>query len=111
MGTVDNLRVNKDMQRVVYLGVKVDKTLIEDSQREVHENIADANEKEFMYLDGDSHLIIPIGSVNINKDTKIAMARGIGYDIFRRTGRFNTQQRFDRNYERAVFKSCYPDID
>lgn len=111
IGTIDNLWVNKDMQRVVYLDVKADKTLIEDSQREVHENIADGNEKEFMYRDGDSHLIIPIGSVNINKDTKTVMASGIGYDTFRRTGRFNTQQRFDRNYERAVLRSYYPDND
>lgn len=111
IGTIDNLWVNKDMKRVVYLDVKADKALIEDSGREVHDTIAGENEREFMYRDGDSHLIIPIGSVNINKDTKTVMANGIGYDTFRRTGRYNTQQRFDRNYERSVFRSYYPDRD
>lgn len=111
IGTIDNLWVNKDMQRVIYLDVKADKMLVEDSHREVHDTIASDSEREFMYRDGDSHLIIPIGSVSINKDTKIVMAKGIGYDTFRRTGRYNTQQRFDRNYERAVLRSYYPSND
>jgi len=109
IGTIDNLWVNKDMQRVIYLDVKADKALMEDSHREVHDTIAGENEREFMYRDGDSHLIIPIGSVNINKDTKIVMAKGIGYDTFRKTGRYNSQQRFDRNYEKAVLRSYYPE--
>ncbi|WP_125721794.1 PRC-barrel domain-containing protein [Flavobacterium ustbae] len=108
IGTIDDLWVNKDMQRVVYLDVKADKALMEDSRNEVHQTIASDNGSEFMYRDGDSHLIIPIGSVNINKDTKTVMASGIGYDTFRRTGRYNTQQRFDRNYERAVLRGYYP---
>ncbi|HEY1194140.1 PRC-barrel domain-containing protein [Flavobacterium sp.] len=109
IGKVDNLWVNKDMQRVVYLDVNVDKELIEDSKREIHDTIANQNEREFMYRDGDSHLIIPIGSVTINKDTKIVQANSIGYDTFRKTGRYDTQHYFDRNYERAVLRSYYPD--
>jgi len=109
IGKVDNLWVNKDMQRVVYLDVNVDKALIEDGKREVHDTIANENGKEFMYRDGDSHLIIPIGSVTINKDTKIVQANSIGYDTFRKTGRFNQQHNFDRNYERSVLRSYYPD--
>ncbi|QSW88914.1 MULTISPECIES: PRC-barrel domain-containing protein [Flavobacterium] len=109
IGKVDNLWVNKDMQRVVYLDVNVDKELIEDSKHEIHDTIANENTREFMYRDGDSHLIIPIGSVTINKDTKIVQANSIDYDTFRRTGRYNTQHHFDRNYERSVLKSYYPD--
>ena len=97
------------MQRVVYLDVKVDKTLIEDSRNEVHDTIAHENGREFIYKEGDSHLIIPIGSVNINKDTKIVLANGISYDTFRRTGRYNIQDNFDRNYERSILRSYYPD--
>ncbi|MFD2940180.1 PRC-barrel domain-containing protein [Flavobacterium notoginsengisoli] len=108
IGTIDNLWVNKDMQRVVYLDVKVDKKLIEDSHNEVHDAIAYDNGKEFVYKDGDSHIIIPIGSVNINKDTKIVMANGIGYDTFRNTSRYNSQYNFGRDYERNVMKSYYP---
>lgn len=111
IGKIDNLWVNKDMQRVVYLDVKVDKALIDDSRNEVHDTIAHENGKEFVYKEGDSHLIIPIGSVNINKDTKIVMANSISYDTFRRTGRYNIQHNFDRNYERSVLRSYYPDYD
>ena len=110
IGKIDNLWVNKDMQRVVYLDVKLDKGLIED-RNEVHNAIADDNGREFVYRDGDSHIIIPIGSVNINKDTKVVMANTIGYDTFRTTSRYNLQQNFDRNYERRVMNSYYPDDD
>jgi sporulation protein YlmC with PRC-barrel domain len=109
IGKIDNLWVNKDMQRVVYLDVNVDKSLIEDSKNEVHDAIANESVNEFVYKDGNNHIIIPIGSVSINKDTKIVMANSIGYDTFRKTTRYNQQQNFDRNYERKVFDSYYPD--
>ncbi len=108
IGKVDNLWVNKDMQRVVYLDVNVDKELIEDSKNDVHDAIANDNVNEFMYKDGNSHIIIPIGSVSINKDTKIVMANSIGYDTFRKTTRYNQEQNFDRNYEKKVLNSYYP---
>ena len=111
IGKVDNLWVNKDMQRVVYLDVKVDKKLIEDSRKEVHNALANENQKEFIYKDGDSHIIIPIGSVSINKDLKTVMANSIGYDTFRNTSRYSSQHNFDRNYERRVMKSYYPEHD
>ncbi|MEN2398734.1 PRC-barrel domain-containing protein [Flavobacterium sp. MC2016-06] len=109
IGKIDNLWVNKDMMRVVYLDVNVDKTLIEDSRNQVHDAIANDNGREFVYKDGDSHIIIPIGSVSINKDTKIVMANNIGYDTFRNTSRYNRQQNFDREYERRVYNSYYPE--
>ena len=111
IGTIDNLWVNKDMQRVVYLDVNVDKALIDDSRNEVHDAIASESGREFIYKDGDSHIIIPIGSVSINKDTKTVMANSIGYDTFRNTGRYNAQHNFDRNYERRVMRSYYPEND
>jgi len=111
IGKIDNLWVNKDMQRVVYLDVKLDKKLLDDQRNEVRNVIANDSGKEFIYKEGDSHIIIPIGSVNINTDTKIVMANSIGYDTFRNTSRYNTQQNFDREYERRVMKSYYPDND
>lgn len=111
IGKIDNLWVNKDMERVVYLDVKVDKALIEDSRNEVHDVIANENNKELVYKDGDSHIIIPIGSVSINKDTKIVMANNIGYNTFRNTNRYNSVDNFDREYERRVMKSYYPEND
>lgn len=111
IGKIDNLWVNKDMQRVVYLDVKLDKGLLEDNRNEVHDAIANDNGKEFIYKEGDSHIIIPIGSVNINKDTKIVMANSIRYETFRNTNRYNQQYNFDREYERRVMKSYYPEND
>jgi hypothetical protein len=39
------------------------------------------------------------------------MANNIGYDTFRKTSRYNTQHNFDREYERRVMKSYYPEND
>jgi hypothetical protein len=111
IGKIDNLWVNKDMKRVVYLDVKLDKGLLDDNHNEVRDVIANDHGKEFIYKEGDSHIIIPIGSININKDTKTVMANSIGYDTFRNTSRYNTQQNFDREYERRVMKSYYPEND
>ncbi|SNR40363.1 PRC-barrel domain-containing protein [Flavobacterium sp. ov086] len=111
IGKIDNLWVNKDMKRVVYLDVKLDKGLLDDNHNEVRDVIANDNGKEFIYKEGDSHIIIPIGSVNINKDTKTVMANSIGYDTFRNTSRYNTQNNFDRDYEKRVMKSYYPEND
>ncbi|WP_099712853.1 PRC-barrel domain-containing protein [Flavobacterium sp. 9] len=108
VGEIDNLWVNKDMQRVVYLDVKLDKRLLEDSRNEVRDVIANDNGKEFIYKEGASHIIIPIGSVSINKDTKIVMANSLGYDTFRNTNRYDRQHNFDREYERRVMNSYYP---
>jgi sporulation protein YlmC with PRC-barrel domain len=109
IGTIDNLLVNKEIQRVVYLDVIVDKDLIEDSRQHVHNAPINENGQEFMYKDGDNHIIVPIGSVVINKDTKTVMANNIRYDTFRNTSRYNRQQSFDRDYERRVMNSYYPD--
>lgn len=111
IGTINDVWVNKDMKRVVYLDVNVNKALIEDSRNEVHDAIANENGREFVYKDGESHIIIPIGSVSINKDTKTVMATNIGYDTFRRTSRYSAQHNFDRNYERKVMNSYYPEND
>lgn len=39
------------------------------------------------------------------------MANSIGYHTFRNANRFNSQQNFDRNYERSEMKSYYPEND
>ena len=109
IGTIDNLLVNKELMRVVYLDVIVDKDLMEDSRQQVHNAPVHENGSEFMYKDGDNHIIVPIGSAAINKDTKTVMANNIRYDTFRNTSRYNRQQSFDRDYERRVMNSYYPD--
>lgn len=109
IGTVDNLMVNKETLRVVYLDVVLDKHLIEDSRNDIHNQTMHDSDREFMYKDGNDHIIIPIGSVAINKDTKIVMASGIRYETFLKTGRYNKEQRFDRAYEQQVMNSYYPE--
>jgi hypothetical protein len=37
------------------------------------------------------------------------MANTIGYDTFRNTSRYNRVNNFDRNYEKRVMNSYYPE--
>jgi sporulation protein YlmC with PRC-barrel domain len=69
IGKVDHLLVNKKTKSVVYLDVKVNEALIEEGfdayQVPVSEGV-----HEFLNVDGDIHLIIPIGMAAIDEENK-----------------------------------------
>ncbi|MDQ6845481.1 MAG: PRC-barrel domain-containing protein [Bacteroidota bacterium] len=71
VGKVDGLLVNKTAERVVYLDVEVDKSIIEEGH-ETYASPASDGVHEFLNKDGESHLIIPIGMVDLDEDKKIA---------------------------------------
>lgn len=106
IGEVDDLIVNKSTERVVYLDVEVDKKLIEEGH-EVYGTSAGAGAHEVLNKDGDNHLIIPIGSVLIDKDHKHVLSNEIQYDTFRKTNRFGKGQDINRDYEVRVFNVYY----
>src|SRR5690606_7609089 len=69
IGKVDRLLVNKVAERVVYIDVEVDQTIIEHG----HDPYAGTTTgvHEFLNKDGDNHLIIPIGMIIIDEENKI----------------------------------------
>jgi hypothetical protein len=110
IGKVDNLLVNKAMERVVYLDVEVDKDIIEQGH-DVYGAPASEGAHEFLDKDGNNHLIVPIGSVSLDKENKCVVANTIAYDTFKKTNRYNKQQDFDREYERKVMVIYFPEDD
>lgn len=108
IGEVDDLLVNKAAERVVYLDVEVDKDLVEDGHEAYGTSVSEGAH-EFLNKDGDNHLIIPIGSVTIDKEHKHVLSNDIRYDTFKRTNRFRKGQEIDREYETRVFGVYYPD--
>lgn len=105
IGTVDNLLVNKSTERVVYLDVEVDDSIIETN----HQPYTSASENdgvhEFLNEDGENHIIIPIGLALLDEDSKTVFTDRIDHKTFAETKRMTKNSKIDRQYENLVLKS------
>ncbi|WP_100615747.1 PRC-barrel domain-containing protein [Confluentibacter citreus] len=104
IGKVDNLLVNQDSQRVVYLDIEVDKSII-DANHDPYGRPNNAEFKEFVNKDGENHIILPIGLVDLNSDSKYVYTDIIDHRTFTETKRIRKGDIVGRNYERMVMSS------
>lgn len=104
IGKVDSLLVNKHAKRVVYLDVEVDETII-DAKHDPYGRPQNMEIREFVNKDGENHVIIPIGMVNLDDDHKTVLAHGINHRTFAETKRYHKGDSIDREYETAVLDS------
>lgn len=104
IGKVDNLLVNKTAKRVVYLDVEVDNTII-DAKHDPYGRPQNVEIREFVNKDGDSHVIVPIGMVNLDLDNKTVQANGINHRTFSETKRYRKGDPINREYEVVVLDS------
>lgn len=109
IGKVDNLLVNKEAERVVYLDVEVDKTII-DANHDPYAKPSNDAVREFVNNDGDNHLIIPIGLVDFNEDTKHIYTSTINHRTFSGIKRYHKGDVVDRSYEVQVLDSYGRDV-
>lgn len=98
IGKVDHLLVNKLAERVVYLDVEVDKSLIEDGYN-TYQNSASEGVHEFANKDGENHLIIPIGMANFDEENKLVNTNQIDRTTFAKAKRFKKGEAIDFRYE------------
>ncbi len=98
IGKVDHLLVNKTAERVVYLDVEVDKTLIEEGHNTYQDSIS-SGVHEFLNKDGENHLIIPIGMATLDEQNKLVTTNQIDSLTFAKTKRFKKGDVIDLNYE------------
>ncbi|MEJ6981285.1 photosystem reaction center subunit H [Pedobacter sp. P351] len=87
IGIIDGLLVSKKAERVIYLDVEIDESVIEDSHK-AYEVPASAGTHEFLNSDGDTHLIIPIGLASLNEKMKTVCAEQLDYSTFIKAKRF-----------------------
>lgn len=104
IGKVDNLLVNKDSQRVVYLDIEVDKSII-DAKHDPYGRPSNFDVKEFVNKDGENHIILPIGMVDLNSDSNYVYTDIIDHKTFSETKRIRKGDNVGRNYERMVMSS------
>lgn len=116
VGKVENLLVNKNTEKVVYLDVEVDTSIIEANHKP-YSGRANSGVHEVMNKDGENHLIIPIGLVNLNHNDKVVSTNEITHKTFAETKRINKGSTIDREYEIVVLDSYnrddtkYPEDD
>lgn len=104
IGKVSNLLVNLNLEKVVYLDVEVDKTII-DENYDPYAGPANNGVREFVNKKGENHIIIPIGMVTIDEKQKFVFTDSIDYQTFAGTKRMASRSNIDREYERMVLNS------
>lgn len=108
IGKVDNLLVNKKTERVVYLDVEVDESIL---KKDTETLTASASEgvHGFINKDGEDHLIIPIGLADLNEDQNLVLCNNIGHQTFRQTKRIRKGSNIEQNFELMIYKHYVPD--
>lgn len=107
IGRVDGLLVNKQAERVVYLDVEVNESLIEAGD-ETYATPANEGVQEFLNDEGENHLIIPIGMVTLDEDNKKVHTNQIDYNTFAKTKRFKKGVDIEKSYELIVLPHYFP---
>ena len=110
IGTVDNLLVNKSTERVVYLDVEVDTSIIEANHQPYSRSAKDGVH-DFLNKDGENHLIIPIGMVTLDEDSETVYTDKIDHRTFAETKRKAKDSPINRQYEESVLGSYNRDVD
>lgn len=108
IGKVDDLLVNKEAERVVYLDVQVDKSVIEDGH-ETYSVPAGNGVHGFLDKDGDDHIIIPVGMATLDEENRKVLCNEINYKTFTKTSRFSKGTNIDRAFELSVFRLYVPE--
>ncbi len=104
IGTVKNLLVNPLTERVVYLDVEVDHTII-DAKHDPYGRPANVEVREFINKEGENHIIIPIGLVDIHQDPEYVFTESIDHTTFAETKRKRRDASIARDYETVIMDS------
>jgi len=108
IGKVDNLLVNKEAQRVLYLDAELDKSVMEDGYET--SDASDGNKVyEFLSNDGDNHIIIPVAMARLDEKNKKVICNDIHYKTFTKIARFCKGTDIDDVYELTVLRHYVPD--
>ncbi|MAZ72472.1 MAG: photosystem reaction center subunit H [Flavobacteriaceae bacterium] len=110
VGKVENLIVNKETERTVYLDVEVDDSIIEAGYKPYRGR---ANDGTHVVLneDGDNHLIIPIGLAHLNLESEIVFTESVDHETFAKTKRKKKNLPITRDYELLILETYNQDAD
>lgn len=110
LGKVDNFIVNKRTEKVVYMDVEVDDSVIE-AKAEPYHRTGDSSAKKFVNKNDENHVILPVGMARLNTDEEYVMTDEIDFQTFAETRRMQKGQAIERDYEVIVLDSYTRDDD
>jgi hypothetical protein len=110
IGKVQHLLVNKTAERVVYIDVEVDKSVIEAGYDTYQVKVSEGVHG-FINKEGDDHLIIPIGMVSLDIENEKVLTKQINYNTFTQARRFKKDSIVDREYELMLLRHYSGDND
>lgn len=108
VGKVDNLLVSKKDERVVYLDVEVDKSVIEDGYK-TYKVPANEGVHGFVNKDGEDHIIIPVEVARLDEDHERVSTSQLDHRTFSTASRFKKGTPIHRELELIVINSYLPD--
>lgn len=103
-GKVDNFVVNKKTEKVVYLDIEVDASIIEANADPYHRT-GSTNVTKFVNKEGENHLILPVGMVRLVTDDEYVITETIDHKTLAETKRIKKGQPIQRDYEVIVLDS------
>ncbi len=107
IGKVEGLLVNKQSERVVYLDVEVDPSVIEEGY-ETYNVPASEGVHGFLNKEGENHIIVPIGLVELDSDKQEVLTNEIDRSTFGNAKRFSKGTDITREYEILLFDTYVP---
>ncbi|HTO15437.1 MAG TPA: hypothetical protein VLZ83_06685 [Edaphocola sp.] len=112
IGKIDHLLVNKMVDRVIYLDVVVDESIIKEGHN-TYQNPTNAGVHEYLNEEEEDHLIIPIGMTIIDRNEEVI---DFPYELnlirhYRGDDTINYSNNTDGFYDREEFKNTFYDRD
>lgn len=104
IGKVSGLLANVELEKVVYLDVEVDDTII-DAGHDPYGRPANKDVHEFINEKGENHVIIPIGLAELNEEKEYVSTSTIDHRTFAETKRFRREAPIAREYEVIILDS------
>lgn len=104
VGKIDNLLVNTDVNRVRYLDVEVDASVIQEGHKTFSQE-AQGNSHEYLNKEGENHLIVPIGLASLDKENEFVIVNDVNHTTFSKTKRIEKRKAIHHDYELNVMRS------
>jgi sporulation protein YlmC with PRC-barrel domain len=110
IGEVENLIVDKKDKMVRYLDVHLDDSIIPEGSKPLDTKDSGSAGKvhEHMNEEGQRHMIIPVGLVDIDKGSKNLNMKDYSFDSISGAPRYNRNEGFTRKYEVEVRDKFLP---
>lgn len=104
IGTVDDLLVDINAEKVRYLDVDLDESMLSEDHEPYSESDI-SKPHEFKTRTGDTHMIVPIGLASLDRENHTVVSREVNKNKYAETRRVSRGTPITPDYERDVVSS------